>query len=93
MSDLQKKCKLDGCEVMFSPTNKRHLFHDPKCKAAWHRLQPLNNGVVVTAIESKTGKGGIDSTVRVSLDNRKHMAEVFIPGKKYVLVPLMDELF
>lgn len=93
MSDSQKKCKLDGCEVMFSPRNKHHLFHDTKCKAAWHRLQPLHNGVVVTAIESKTGKGGIDSIVRVSLDNRKQMAEVFIPGKKYVLVPLNEELF
>lgn len=78
---------------MFEPKNKAHVFHHPKCKAAWHRLQPLNNGVVVTAIESKTGKGGIDSIVRVSLDNRKQMAELFIPGKKYVLVPLMDELF
>jgi len=93
MSDLQKKCKLDGCEVMFSPRSAAHVFHNPRCKAAWHRLQPLNNGVVVTAIESKTGKGGIDSTIRVSLDNRKKLAEMFIPGKKYVLVPLNEELF
>ena len=93
MSKEQRKCKLDGCEEIFTPRTPSHVFHHPNCKAAWHRQQPLHHGVVVTAIETKTGKGGIDSTVRVSLDNRKQLAEIFIPGKKYVLVPLNEELF
>jgi len=93
MSDNQKKCKLDGCNETFTAKNPAHVFHSPKCKAAYHRSQPAHHGVIVTAIESKTGKGGIDSVVRVSLDNRKQMAELFIPGNKYVLVPLNEELF
>jgi len=78
---------------MFTPKNAAHVFHDPKCKAAWHRLQPLKSRVAVTTIETKTGKGGIDSIVRVNLDNRKKLAEIFIAGKKYMLVPVNDELF
>lgn len=93
MSDKLIKCRLSGCDETFTPKNIAHVFHSPGCKAAWHRAQPLHSGVVVTAIESKTGKGGIDSVVRVSLDNRKQMAELFVPGNKYVLVPLNEELF
>jgi len=93
MSDLQQKFKLDGCEEMFTPRMLAHVFHDPKCKAAHHRLKPLEKGVVVTAIESKTGKGGIDSVVRVALDDRTKMAKLFIPGKRYVLLPMNEDLF
>jgi len=31
--------------------------------------------------------------MRVRLANRKQLAEMFIPGKKYVLVPINEELF
>ncbi len=93
MSDKQRQCKLNGCDITFTPKNTAHCFCSPKCKAAWHRLQPLHSGVIVTAIESKTGKGGIDSVVRVALDDRAKMAELFVPGKKYVLVPVNEELF
>jgi len=38
----------------------------------------------------KLEKGGIDSVVRVSLNDRTKMAELFVPGKKYVLVPVKE---
>lgn len=87
-----KSCKLDSCNTQFEPRNSQHLFHDPKCKAEYHRTKPFEKGVRCTVIESKTGKGGVDTIIRTSLDDRAKMADLALPSRKGWFIP-DNELF
>jgi len=92
MSEVFTHCQYCGKEFTEEELKRKKKFCNPKEKAAYHRERPFKDALQVTVVESKTGKGGVYTTIRTDIKDRELHAKAMIPGKRMYLVPMIEDL-
>ena len=85
--------KCDQCNKEYEKRRHNQRFCDPKCKAKWHKAQPLGSGVGATCSGTRNLKTHIEVKLHVPYSQREKLAKILLPGADLHLVRTTEDLF